>query len=302
MKCSFCDRNAIINIRYNGTHLCREHFNRFLEKRVRLEFRNQLEIDGPTKIAVALSGGKDSSVALYLTHKIFGKRRDVSIEAITIDEGIEGYRSKTLLAAKQLTEKIGVKHTVVSFKEKFGITIDEISKKGELLPCSYCGVFRRKSINDLSVDIDADYVVTGLNLDDSVQTVIMNMARGDLNRLERLGPHFRKKDGLIPRLQPLRKIPEKEILVYAIANSIPFSHAECPYASEAIRNEFREAIDKWEERTPGTKFAILNSFDQIRNILEMNEDHAEMQKCKICGAPSTGEICKSCSMLMDLKL
>ncbi len=302
MKCSFCDRNAMIHIRYNGTHLCKEHFNRFLEKRVRLEFRNQLKIEGPTKIAVALSGGKDSSVALYLTHKIFGKRRDVSIEAITIDEGIEGYRSKTLQSARQLTEKIGVKHTVISFKDKFGITIDEIAKKGGLLPCSYCGVFRRKSLNDLSVDIDADYVVTGLNLDDSVQTVIMNMARGDLDRLERLGPHFRKKDGLIPRLQPLRKIPEKEVLIYAISNSIPFSHAECPYAGDAIRNEFRESIDKWEERTPGTKFAILNSFDQIKALLEMNENRVEMQRCKICGAPSAGEICKSCAMLMELKI
>ncbi|MFP3300439.1 MAG: TIGR00269 family protein [Thermoplasmatales archaeon] len=301
MKCSFCERDAIIHIRYNGTHLCKEHFNRFLEKRVRLEFRNQLKIENPIKIVVALSGGKDSSVALYLTKKILGKRRDVKIEAVTIDEGISGYRSLTLEAAKKLTDELKVKHEIISFRDKFGVTIDEISKNGQLLPCSYCGVFRRKSINDVSIELNADYVVTGLNLDDSVQTVIMNMARGDLDRLERLGPHFKKKDGMIPRLQPLRKIPEREVLTYAIVNNIPFSHAECPYAIDAIRNEFREAVDKWEERTPGTKFAILNSFDEIRDLLYYRDEKKEIKRCKICGAPSAGEICKSCSMLMDLK-
>ncbi|MGC8546326.1 MAG: TIGR00269 family protein [Thermoplasmata archaeon] len=302
MKCSFCNRDAVAYIRYNGTHLCQDHFNRFFEKRVRLEFREEIKIDRPVTLGVAISGGKDSSVALYETHKIFGKRRDVRIIAITIDEGINSYRPKTMVSAISLANKLGVEHHIVKLEERYGITMDSISKEGTLSPCSYCGVFRRRLLNDISLDMKVDYLITGLNLDDTAQSIIMNFARGDIERLGRMGPHFRVKEGLIPRLQPLRRIPEKEILLFAILNGIDFSHDVCPYADSAIRNEFRESIDKWEERTPGTKFAILNSYDKIREILDANiTGDINVNRCRICGAPSAGEICKSCAMEMELK-
>ncbi len=303
MKCSFCNKDAIVHIRYNGTHLCQDHFNHFLEKRVRLEFRNEISITKPTTIGVAISGGKDSAVALYETNKIFGKRKDVKIIAITIDEGIEGYRPKTIVAAKNLTKKLGVEHHIVKLKDKIGLTMDSISQNGKLSPCSYCGVFRRRLLNDISIEFNVDYLVTGLNLDDTAQSIIMNIARGDVERMNRMGPHIRVKEGLVPRLQPLRRIPEKEVLLFAIINNIDFSHETCPYADMALRNEFREAIDKWEERTPGTKFAILNSYDKIKSTFELYGDkNMQINRCKICGAPTAGEICKKCSMEMELKM
>jgi len=302
MKCSFCDKDAVAYIRYNGTHLCKDHFNRFFEKRVRLEFREEIMIKRPVSLGVAVSGGKDSSVALYETHKIFGKRRDVKIIAITIDEGINSYRPKTLISAINLANKLGVEHHIVKLEERYGITMDSVAQEGKLSPCSYCGVFRRRLLNDISLNMKIDYLITGLNLDDTAQSIIMNFARGDIERLGRMGPHFRIKEGLIPRLQPLRRIPEKEILLFAILNGIDFSHDVCPYADSAIRNEFRESIDKWEERTPGTKFAILNSYDKIREILDTNiTDDIHVNRCRICGAPSAGDICKSCAMEMELK-
>lgn len=302
MKCTFCQKDAVAFIRYNGTHLCKDHFNRYFEKRVRLEFRNELSIDRPVTIGIAISGGKDSSVALYETARIFGRRKDVRIVAITVDEGIAGYRPKTMQSAVSLTRKLGIEHHIVKLEDKYGITMDSVSKNGELSPCSYCGVFRRRLLNDISMDLEIDYLVTGLNLDDTAQSIIMNFARGDVERLGRMGPHFKTKDGLVPRLQPLRRIPEKEILLFAILNNIDFSHDVCPYADLAIRNEFRESIDRWEERTPGTKFAILNSYDKIREILDRdNPGRINVNRCKICGAPSAGDICKSCSMEMELK-
>ncbi|MGC8617725.1 MAG: TIGR00269 family protein [Thermoplasmata archaeon] len=300
MQCSLCNNEAVVFLKYNGSHLCDKHFIKFFQKRVNLEFRNELKIRKPIRIGVALSGGKDSSVALYETHRIFGKRPDVSIVAVTIDEGIRSYRHETIKAAESLTKKLGVEHRILKFEDNFGTTMDAVSEGGRLAPCSYCGVFRRKLINSAGIDEGLDYMVTGLNLDDTVQSVMMNFVRGDIARMGRMGPHNTVKEGLVPRLQPLRKIAEKEVMLYAILQGIDFSHAECPYADRAIRNEFRESIDKWEERSPGTKYSILNSFDRIKSLIP-DEADVKMGKCKICGSPTPGDICQSCLYKQELK-
>ncbi|KAA0007414.1 MAG: tRNA lysidine(34) synthetase TilS, partial [Thermoplasmata archaeon] len=92
-NCSKCGDEAVIFVRYNGTHLCRRHFIEYVERRVKRDIRKQKGKKRFKKIAVALSGGKDSSTALYIIHKIFSRTSE--IHAITIDEGIRGYRDKT---------------------------------------------------------------------------------------------------------------------------------------------------------------------------------------------------------------
>lgn len=300
MVCSFCKNESVVYLRYNGTHLCDRHFIKYFQKRVNLEFRNELRIKGPVRLGVALSGGKDSSVALFETNRIFGKRNDVTIVAITVDEGIESYRPKTIESASSLTKDLGVNLDVLKVEDTFGTTMDSVSEGGKLAPCSYCGVFRRKLINTGGLDLGVDYIVTGLNLDDTAQSILMNFVRGDIERLQRMGPHGSSKEGLVPRLQPLRRIPEKEVMLYAILQKIPFSHDICPYAERAIRNEFRDSIDRWEERSPGTKYAIVNSLDKVKPYLP-GEREVSVGKCKICGSPTSGEICQSCSFEKELR-
>ncbi len=299
MHCSFCNDQPVAFLKYNGSHLCEEHFIKFFQRRVNLEFRNELKISHPIRIGVALSGGKDSSVALFETHRVFGKRRDVSIVAVTIDEGISSYRKLTLKAAESLTKRLGIEHKILRIEDNFGTTMDKVSEDGKRKPCSYCGVFRRKLLNTAGIEEGLDYLVTGLNLDDTAQSIMMNLVRGDIDRLGRMGPHIIPKPGLVPRLQPLLRIPEKEVLLYAILQGIEFSHATCPYAGQAIRNEFRDSIDKWEERTPGTKYAILNSFEKIRSMAA-GEENVKMGKCRVCGSPTPGDMCQSCSFEMEL--
>ena len=100
VQCSKCSRDAVEFIRYNGSHLCSAHFQEYVEKRVKREMREQVDLDKSKDIAVAVSGGKDSSVALTLLHDIVGKRRDIRLTCITIDEGIACYRPKTLESVK----------------------------------------------------------------------------------------------------------------------------------------------------------------------------------------------------------
>lgn len=294
MLCSKCNRNAVTFIRYSGMHLCKFHFNEFFEKRVKKTLRKQ-NVEG--KIAVGVSGGKDSTVALYILKKIFGKRKDIIIEAVTVDEGIKGYRDKSIRIVKKNCKKWDIPHYIISFKEQIDYSMDEISQK---FMCSYCGVFRRYLLNVKAKEIKADRIATGHNLDDTAQSILMNIAKGDVEKLARLGPHVKIQKGLIPRIEPLRTIPEKENYLYALLNNIEFYSGECPYAANAQRNMYRDILYKLENATPGTRHAVLKSYDSIADLLRKKFPPAKLKKCRICGEPTSQIICKTCKLKNEL--
>jgi uncharacterized protein (TIGR00269 family) len=300
-KCSKCNGDAITFIRYNGSHLCANHFSEYVERRFKKEVRKQLTIDGPKKIAVGISGGKDSAVTLELMVGTLGDRRDVDICAMTVDEGILGYRPTTLIKAAEQTKRLGVEHHIVRFKDTVGQTMDDMAGKGGArTPCSYCGVFRRRCLNLKAKELGIDVLATGHNLDDTAQSVLMNFMRGDVERLARLGPHDKVQPGLIPRIEPIRLIPEKESLLYALINDLEFSDDECPYATAALRNEYREIVNSMEDRHPGTRHSIVSSYDAIRQALSMTFPPMTLRTCD-CGEPTGNETCMSCTFLNELK-
>lgn len=294
-SCSKCKKPAMTFIRYNGSHLCKDHFIEYFERRVKRDIKKQGAVEKNSVLGVGVSGGKDSSVALHVIHDVFSKRPDVTIYGITVDEGIKGYRDATIKFAKRNCKEIGVEHHVVSFKEVVGITLDEIAaKKDELGECSYCGVFRRLCLNKKGNELGATKLVTGHNLDDMAQSILMNFVNGDMKKLARLGPHRRVQPGLIPRMLPLRTIPEKENVLYALVKNIDFDDAECPYSLRALRGEFRDIIDGLECKHPGTRHSILNSYDSIIGLLTEKFPPTELNKCSKCGEPTSQKLCKAC--------
>jgi len=246
------------------------------------------------KIAVALSGGKDSITLLYVLHKIFQNRPDLEFMAITIDEGIKSYREQTLEHAIKLTNELGIKHTIRSFDEEFGTTMDVLVTKKEYAACTLCGVLRKNILNKAAREVGADKLAIGHNLDDEAQTILMNYMRGDIDRLKRMLPGT-IQPGMVPRIKPLRSIPEKEVALYGFLNDLPLSTDECPYASEALRNEIREMINNYEVKHPGTKYSLLGGFEAISQVLHPPE--TRIMQCEKCGEPGSEMICKTCRLL-----
>ncbi len=284
-------------MRYNGTHLCAEHFMRYVDRRVKREIRKQIDVERGDKIAVAVSGGKDSMVALKMLSSVFNGVNGVEVHAITIDEGIEGYRPPSVDIVRRFCEQNDVVFHLRSFSE-LGVTMDAIAPvSGSSSPCTYCGVFRRMLMNEEARDIGARYLATGHNLDDAAQSIMMNFVRGDVERLARMAPHKHVQPGLIPRFMPLREIPEKETLLYALVSGMEFWDGVCPYWEAALRNQYRSIVDDLEDRSPGARFGILSSFDQIRPMLWSNMPQSNLHPCPRCGEPTVGDSCKSCQLL-----
>ena len=299
MRCSTCDAPAVTDQPYRGAHLCASHFRESVEERVRREMHRQLPRFGHGTVAVALSGGKDSGVALTLAHRYFRRRPTVRMVALSVDEGIDGYRAGTLKAARALTDSLGVEHRVVSAEEAIGTTIDRTaSNLPGTVPCSFCGVWRRQLLNRAARDVGADALVLGFNLDDLAQTVLMNLVRGDLDRLVRMAPHRVRQPGLVPRVAPLALIPEREVFLYAQLKRIPLDHGECPYAGRAARNLFREVVWQLEEAQPGTRQSLLKTHERlVTRFLAQEASLAAPERCRACGEPAATELCRACEYL-----
>jgi uncharacterized protein (TIGR00269 family) len=300
--CSKCSKPSITFIRYNGTHLCKEHFIEYFEKRVKKELKKQGKTKANSRIGVALSGGKDSTVALFILNKIFSKRRDIEIFAVSVDEGIKGYRPPSLKVAINNCKRLGIEHHIISFKETVDLTLDEIAERNTNLgECTYCGVFRRLCLNKKAKELNLNKLATGHNLDDFSQSILMNFVNGDIEKLARLGPHIKVQPGLIPRILPLRVIPEKEVMLYALLNNIEFYDGICPYSISALRGKFRDILDELEYTNPGTRHSIVRSYDAIKDLLLEKYPPAKLNRCKICGEPTSQDICKACLLLKKLK-
>ncbi len=300
MKCSYCGKKAVVNLRYAGKKFCEKHFIDFYERKVRRVIKKNNMFSRKEKIGVGVSGGKDSLVMLYLL-----KKMHYDVTAIAIDEGIKGYRDKTLPYVKKLCAELDVPLHLYSFKQEYGMTLDQIHSKKKTLACSYCGVLRRSLLNKAARELRCDKLAIGHNLDDEVQMIIMNLTRSELLRLARSGPvvGLVKHGKFVPRAKPLRECSEKEDVIYALLKGIEYSEAECPYAHEAFRSTVREAINLMEEKHPGVKIGILRSFDRMLPFLRKyfsKTSASELNECVECGELTSGKLCKACELMKNL--
>lgn len=302
--CTKCGKKAVYHRKYEGTYLCRGHFIQSIEDKVRKTMRKGKMIGHGETVAFAVSGGKDSTAALYMLHKILRKRRDVAMFAITIDEGIAGYRDDSLKIAKKLCKKLRIKHHVFSFSDELGRPLSDVVKglkksgKWEGTACTYCGLARRWLLNRKARELGAHKIVFGMNLDDEVQGIMMDYIRGDLMRLARMaGEPLVQSRLFVPRIKPFREIPEREIGLYALLNGLEIQENECPFI-EGPRFKVRDFLNTLEAESPGTKFSVLNTFLRlapgIREVVK--KGGFELLRCQKCGEPSSQKICKTCEL------
>lgn len=301
-SCKKCSKNAVVFLPYSGEKLCRKCFLNSVEKRVQKAISRYKMLKISDRIGVALSGGKDSVVLLNILHKIESKFLRSKLFIIHIDEGISKYSINNQKMAKKHASELDITFIQTSYKKIYGKTLDEVIKKageGEnrrLGACSYCGVLRRKALNTTARETNVDCIATAHNLDDETQTIILNLLRGDLNRLIRNSPLPQKiHPKLVPRIKPLRTIPEKETTLYAYYKNLSHNSKPCPYTAEAYRDDVRFFLNQIESKRPGTKYNILNLYDKLSTKITINQN--SIQECIICREPSVEEKCKACQLL-----
>lgn len=300
MKCDRCENQAAYTRKYSGEKLCSKCFSNSILRKTAKTISKYNMIQNNELVAVAVSGGKDSLALLNIINQM-AATHNFRIKAITIDEGIPGYRNEALEIVQAFCAKLNVEHKVFSYKELFDLTLDEaLDLRGseKTSSCSICGTLRRRAIDHAAKDIGADVIATGHNLDDTLQTFVINMLSGDTNKIGWMDPDT--SSNTLRKIKPFCEIYESEIVFYAFTNNIPFQSEPCPHMNEGIRTEIREFLNSLEGQHSGIKNNLYQSIIKVSQIVK-DTNYKQKTICAKCGNECTGKICSVCNMVLKLK-
>lgn len=316
VKCSICASKSIVRVEYARLNLCANCFVTRFEKRILQANKKYQLFRREDKIAVGISGGKDSASLLVSLDKICKKIGKIELIPVLIDEGIDGYRNVAAKNAFVLCKKLGYKLNVFSYKELFGGTLDDaMNNRYNLKPikdarplhsCGYCGIFRKQSLSIASKKLGANKLALGHNADDIAQTLLMNLLARNTNKIIGSHPIVQQegKEGLMPRIKPLAFNTEIECALYAVINKAEFHVGGCPYANESLRGVVKDFLNQVETQIPGTKINLVESAIELSK--QKNNAKAlkkTLKKCRICNEPSSdknSQICRSCQIIEQL--
>lgn len=253
------------------------------------------------RVAVAASGGKDSTVLAHVL-KTLNERYDYGLNLIllSIDEGITGYRDDSLQTVKQNRDDYKMELKILSYEDLYGWTMDRIVEKiGKTNNCTFCGVFRRQALDRGAHMMKVDCVATGHNADDIAETVLMNILRGDVARLRRCTAiKTGSGEDTIPRVKPLKYAYEKEIVMYAHFKKLVYFSTECIYAPNAYRGHARAFLKDLEKIRPSVIMDIIHSGEQLQFRDTVKKQTRGL--CDTCGFVSSCQPCKACVLLEGL--
>lgn len=301
LSCDVCRGEAFYRRPYSGEVFCRSCYVDAFEKRVQETITSRRMLRPTERLAVGVSGGKDSLSLLTVLAKLERRFPTAKLIAVTVDEGIYGYRDEALGLAKNLATELGIEHRILTFKTLYGYTLDELAERagefGKKNICAYCGILRRKALNIVAREAAATKLATAHNLDDEVQSILIGLLRGTIHELQR-GDNV--APGIVPKVKPLMTTPERETALYAYLKRLKFQPTSCPYAYSSMRNDVRSFLDAMEEQHPGMKFTLLRTMERLTPV--KTREYRSVTSCSLCGEPTSRSLCRACEILHDLGL
>ncbi len=294
MKCKVCGKPAIIKLPAHNIALCENCFDDFVLRRVKNAIKTYRMFTKDDRIAVAVSGGKDS-LALWDILKRLG----YEVGGIHIHLGIGEYSDISLEKTKAFAEKIDSPLRVVYVEDFFEIGVPEIARRVRRKTCSVCGTIKRYLMNRFAYEEGYTVLATGHNLDDEASTLLGNLLYWKDNYLARKGPVLPSSiPKLLRKVKPLVYLTEKETTAYTILRGIDYIYDECPHATGATSIFHKHVLNEVENYSPGTKIRFLKGFYDRKDIFQHLEENEEKEQhyCKICGYPTSGEVCSFCRL------
>ena len=263
-----------------------------IEKEIEKAIKKYKLIKKGERIIVALSGGKDSVTVLYVLNKL-----GYNPEALMIDLKIGSQSNKHRKNMEEFCKKEKIPIRFIDFEKELKCnlgTIDKFLKEKNLTRCTLCGVSKRWLLNKFAKDMGADKLVTGHNLDDETQNVLMNFLKGNIFLGINSSPISEDVgEGFVRKVKPLFFIPEEEVRKYSVDKGFNLIYDPCPYA----RDTYRILVRKWMAcLTDEQKVKIVANFQDLVPSLKKKQN-SSAKICKICGEPSSGDVCKYCELV-----
>ncbi len=227
-------------------------------------------IDENDRIAVGLSGGKDSVTLLTLLSKLrLFYPKKFSLVAITVDMGLD-YDEEEISSMKRYCEDLDVEYVIE--KTDIGPILFDIRK--EKNPCSLCSKMRRGALNTVAKKLGCNKLALGHHADDLIETFFLSMIfEGRFSTFEPITYLSRSE---VTVIRPMIYVEEKDVAAFAKRN--PVIHNPCPADKHTKRQYVKELIVSIKKDVPFAKDRMLSAiYHPERNHL-FGEAMAKMKK------------------------
>lgn len=210
-------------------------------------------IEDGDKIAVGISGGKDSLVLLRLLAALRSyHNKKFTLQAITIDMGL----GMDYSGIEEMCRELDVPYTIV--KTEIGPIIFDYRK--EKNPCSMCSKMRRGALNQALLDLDCNKLALGHHFDDAVETFMMSLIyEGRISCFQPV-THL-DRTGVI-QIRPMLYIHEKTVASFALRVNLPVLQNRCPVDKHTKREEIKDLIFSLAKDYPDLKERIFGAMQR----------------------------------------
>ena len=210
------------------------------------------------RILVALSGGKDSLTLLQLLaerSRIFKPK--ISVVAAHVTMTNIPYKAN-LEYLQGFCNSLGVELHIL----ESGFDASTDTRKS---PCFLCSWNRRKALFSLAQEIGCNKIALGHNMDDFIETMLMNMTfQGAFSAM---APVMKMEKFPITVIRPLCLVNENDIETYSKECCFPPQNKNCPYENDSNRRAMKEMLKKFEALNPEARYNIWGAMSNIQSEL-----------------------------------
>ncbi|OQW52199.1 MAG: tRNA 2-thiocytidine(32) synthetase TtcA [Proteobacteria bacterium SG_bin7] len=228
-------------------------------------------IEEGDRVLVAISGGKDSWVMMYVLEEL-RKRAPIKFELINvnIDQGYRGYRQDLI---EDVVEEQGYDYAM----EEFNIAniVAEKIRPGDV-PCSLCARLRRGYLTGLAEKHNCNKIALGHHMDDFIETVLLNMFY--VGKIASMAPKLTTETQKITVIRPLVYCEEEDIRRLCLKKGFPIVCCQCPLAcgnNDALDSKrvfVKRLLKVLEGKIPNIRQSLLTSLGNLKpsHLLDRN--------------------------------
>lgn len=208
-------------------------------------------IEDGDKIAVGISGGKDSLTLLYALNglkRFYPKKFD--IHAVTVDLG---FKNLDLTKIEQMCRELGVEYTIV----KTDIADIVFEQRKENNPCSLCAKMRKGALNDAIKAVGCNKVAYAHHKDDVIETMLLSLIFE--GRFHTFSPVTYLDRTQLTVIRPLMYMDEADVIGFVNKNNVPVVKSPCPADGNTKREYVHNLLKQLNRENPGVKMRMFTA-------------------------------------------
>ncbi len=230
-------------------------------------------IEQDDRVALALSGGKDSWTLLHILLDI-AKRSPVKFTVIpmTVETGYPGFDANVAKLTQYIKENLGIEHVVI--KETFPEIIDGNLRQGTS-NCSFCARLRRGTLYTHCQKLGINKLALGHHREDVNESLLMSLFFN--GKLWTQGPIIHNAEKNITLIRPMVFCAEEDTIAYARHSTFPIVTCNCPHEGnkEHRRYKIKQTILAMRQWIPDIQRSILAGATELFQVMQYTDKGKE---------------------------